>query len=317
MDADVYSGGRIMKKKSLFILIIALIVSLFISCTSEVAKPKQYTVTFDSNGGSEVASIAVTEGEKISEPADPTREWYLFGEWQLNGKSYDFTAEVTSNMKLVAVWKEDFVSVTSSDDLERAIEDGSPRIMLSSDIKITKGIYIDGNKDISLNMNGKRISLDADEKAYGILTVKGNGKLKLFGNGNFDYTKTYYDTGSTEAGANVGYIITVMENAELTIEDGSFFGAMGCIRLGKVRNTTGETAKAYIKGGEFKSEVLYANHYWTFNKMDGTTTAFSITGGKFYKFNPSKGGTENPDEDWVEEGYAVEPEDDYYVVKKN
>ena len=212
---------------------------------------------------------------------------------------------------------EDFISVDSAESLENAIIDGKTKIMLSSDIKIAKKILIDGDKNISLNMNGKKISLDANEKAYGILTVSGNGKLEIFGNGNFDYTENYYNTGKTEAGQNVGYIITVMDNAELTVVDGSFYGAMGCIRLGKNRNEKGETAKAYIRGGEFKSEVLYSNHYWTLNKMDGTDTSFLITGGKFYKFNPAKGATENPDEDWVVEGYKTISEEDFYVVKKD
>ena len=39
-----------------------------------------YTVTFDSNGGSAVASITgITSGETITAPAAPTKADYLFG----------------------------------------------------------------------------------------------------------------------------------------------------------------------------------------------------------------------------------------------
>ncbi len=71
-----------------------------------------YTVTFDSNGGSSVASQSVIEGNKASKPKDPTKDGYNFKEWQLNGTAYNFSNAVTGNITLVAVWTEKPVTYT-------------------------------------------------------------------------------------------------------------------------------------------------------------------------------------------------------------
>ena len=41
----------------------------------------QYTITFDTNGGSEIASITQDYGTKITAPDNPTRKGYTFKEW--------------------------------------------------------------------------------------------------------------------------------------------------------------------------------------------------------------------------------------------
>ena len=63
-----------------------------------------YTVTFNSAGGSDVASQTVSYGETATAPIAPTRAGYTFGGWQLDGADYDFTAQVKSNVALTAVW---------------------------------------------------------------------------------------------------------------------------------------------------------------------------------------------------------------------
>lgn len=67
---------------------------------------KQYTVTFDSKGGSSVPSQAVEESKKVQKPSDPTREGYTFAGWTLNGNDYNFDSSVTGNITLVATWTE-------------------------------------------------------------------------------------------------------------------------------------------------------------------------------------------------------------------
>lgn len=67
-----------------------------------------YTVRFDSNGGSKVNSQTVDRNSTVKEPDDPTRDGYIFLGWyedkDLENK-YDFSDAVKKNMTLYAKWE--------------------------------------------------------------------------------------------------------------------------------------------------------------------------------------------------------------------
>ena len=65
---------------------------------------EDYTVTFDSNGGSEVDAQTVRFGNKAEKPADPTKQGYVFGTWTMNGTEYDFETPVKADITLIATW---------------------------------------------------------------------------------------------------------------------------------------------------------------------------------------------------------------------
>lgn len=72
-----------------------------------------YTVTFDSMGGSEVPTEVVEEGNKVTKPADPTKENYVFDGWYLTDsykKAFDFDTEIYTDYVLYAKWKSDDVT---------------------------------------------------------------------------------------------------------------------------------------------------------------------------------------------------------------
>ncbi len=66
---------------------------------------KTYTVTFDTDGGSAVASATVEHGAAVARPTDPTRENYEFVQWDKDGVEYDFDAAVAQDITLVAQWR--------------------------------------------------------------------------------------------------------------------------------------------------------------------------------------------------------------------
>ncbi|MDO4710737.1 MAG: InlB B-repeat-containing protein, partial [Peptostreptococcaceae bacterium] len=63
-----------------------------------------YTVTFDSDGGSDVAQKTVQYDQKVEKPADPTKVGHNFKEWQLDEKPFDFETKITKDVTLKAVW---------------------------------------------------------------------------------------------------------------------------------------------------------------------------------------------------------------------
>lgn len=114
--------------------------------TTSITK-KNYTVTFNSNGGSLVSSQTITEGNTAIKPTNPTRRGYNFDGWLLNGNIYNFNDPITSNIILIAKWKKYTVRITSVDQYSpdrilTVYEDDSP-ISVSSvkynDIKLCDG----------------------------------------------------------------------------------------------------------------------------------------------------------------------------------
>ena len=86
-------------------------VTLYAKWTETVNK---YEVSFNTNGGTEVASQSIAYGSKATEPTEPTKEadaqyTYTFAGWytdQACTAAYDFNTEVTAAITLYAKWTE-------------------------------------------------------------------------------------------------------------------------------------------------------------------------------------------------------------------
>ncbi len=99
------------KKLAIVSLIVLSVFSLFIAGCSK--KTEKYTVTFDSDGGTEIASVQVEKGKKITKPEDPSKEHYVFDGWYLEDTEWIFESDtVTKNTALTAKWTPEVYSVT-------------------------------------------------------------------------------------------------------------------------------------------------------------------------------------------------------------
>lgn len=99
------------------------------------------TVSFESGGGSEVPSQTVQYGEKIKEPAEPTRKGFTFNGWYSDLEKtdlWDFNADtVQGNMTLYAGWLEG-----SAPAPNRPVNDGFPWLLVVSGLLLVVLVLI-------------------------------------------------------------------------------------------------------------------------------------------------------------------------------
>lgn len=198
-----------MKKRVMFVLILCLVlVCTVTACAKEDDNPddsgdiipevEMCTVTFDSNGGSDVASMQVAKGERITAPTQPTRKQYVFNGWYkdaLFANVWDFDSDVVNNnITLYAKWKQEEVrinSVSNASIVETEIT------MILEDEEIDE---VDMNDKVVLN----------DSKATWKLYYDKLGQMEI--PTKLATTKA----GSLEPGSNIFYIVVTNENGTQT-----------------------------------------------------------------------------------------------------
>lgn len=67
-------------------------------------KPITFTVTFDTDGGSEVSAQTVVKGKTATYPDSPQKENLYLKGWFLGDKEFDFSTAITSDITLKAHW---------------------------------------------------------------------------------------------------------------------------------------------------------------------------------------------------------------------
>ncbi len=99
-----------------FLALSAVFVPLLLSCVG-AESTTTYTLTFNSGGGSAVASQSVESGGKASRPEDPQRAGYSLVNWYVDDSFqtvYDFEQSVTESITLYAAWHHELKSVIES-----------------------------------------------------------------------------------------------------------------------------------------------------------------------------------------------------------
>ena len=99
----------------------------------------QYTITFDTNGGSEIAPITQDYGTKITAPADPTRKGYTFKGWD---KEIPKTMPA-ENITITARWKD-----TEKPTGEIIIDTNKWNEFLN---ELTFGIFFKDTQEVTIN----------------------------------------------------------------------------------------------------------------------------------------------------------------------
>ena len=185
-------------------------------------KEKTYTVTFDTDGGSEIKAEEVKIKGSVKEPKAPTKNGWKFVEWQLEGEKYDFKAEVTEDITLMAIWKLE-KTYTKEESITKKINGQNVKIEFRTLTK-TNGsdvdVFVGGVKAFSLNLiaSGGPDIFDCDEsdkgcteaaadyikyiKEKGIKTIKTDKEYFVFGLHDFYQVYITNDKGLLLANEN-------------------------------------------------------------------------------------------------------------------
>lgn len=90
-----------------------------------VEEMTEFTVTFDTNGGSPIDQVNVNAGQAISRPEDPTKEGKVFGGWYEDDTlttPFDFSTRITAYITIYAKWND--ADVQSQTRLQVIYNDG-------------------------------------------------------------------------------------------------------------------------------------------------------------------------------------------------
>ena len=192
-------------------------------------------------------------------------------------------------------------NATSADELKAALKNGG-------NINISKNIYTDNTDTRAARMTiSKPTTLNLDAKIVSPDNMGNNNTNFCALIVNADTTINATDKGGVDTGTNGGYAINVLNGATLTINGGDYYGGGTAVQVQK--------GTLIINGGKFACEP-YSNPVYGYKYLincidsawkDGSAKVI-IKGGTFVNFDPSNSESENPNGNFVADGYKVVPE---------
>ena len=103
--------------------------------------PTNYTVTFNTNGGSAINPQTITAGGLVTKPAAPTKDGYTFAGWYKDAeftKAFDFANEkINADTTIYAKWTQNAVTPTPEQFTITFDKNGGTGIM--ADVTVNKG----------------------------------------------------------------------------------------------------------------------------------------------------------------------------------
>ena len=173
----------------------------------------------------------------------------------------------------------------------------------TNNIEDTEAARIIIKKAITLNLNDKTI------KSPDNMGNNNTNFTALIVNANVTINAT---TGGINTGKNGGYGINVLNGATLTINGGTYYGGGTAVQVQK--------GTLIINDGHFSCEPFGEPYGYKYliNCIDkawkNETAKVFIKGGIFVKFDPSNSASENPNGNFLAEGYGVKKDGDNYIV---
>ena len=195
-------------------------------------------MTFNSNGGSEVATQTVKNGETVSNPENPTKTDFLFDGWFSDSELknlFDFSTPITENITLYAKWQKTFVgeiieakNETFATVLAEVMQKSNSILILEEDISVVQTIQITSG-DFTLDLNGHKI----EGAMYPVLEIAEAVSLVIQDSGENGCI-----TPTRTASGNNGSPLGVRNKGSLTLTSGSI-------------EVNGEYATGVVNNGDF------------------------------------------------------------------
>ncbi len=234
-----------MEKKRLIIMISIIVMFLISIFSSYVYYKGKYKVSFETGTNDIILTKYVSKNSKIKEPSSPVKEGYVFVEWQLNGKKYDFDSEIKSNTVLTAKWaKEEYITIKFETRTSDKID--TKKILKGSVIddlpKITKegfdfiGWYLNGNKYENQAINDD-VTLYAEYKNSEINTTYKIGDYVLIVG---EYAESAFSIDSNYSKA-IGWerkIIGIMDDTNYPYIIGNESGITGFFKANSIKKVS-------------------------------------------------------------------------------
>lgn len=123
----------------------------------------KYTVTFNTNGGSQVSKQIIEEGKYATLPTEPTKEKHKFLGWYLGDEKYSFNTRVTKDITLIAKWEYVPEITYMVEDVKGSIVNQAKIYVLKDGIKTAGYANVTTNKGtqiILIPVNGLDINKD-------------------------------------------------------------------------------------------------------------------------------------------------------------
>ncbi len=135
----------------------------------------QYTITFDTDGGSEVTAITADYGSTLTKPADPTKEGYTFAGWD---PAFPETMPLNGDT-LKAIWTVNTYTITwivDGQSTEQKVEYGAT-IEKPADPKKDGYIFMGWTPEVPETMPAENLTFTAQfVLPTGIDAIVGNGQ---------------------------------------------------------------------------------------------------------------------------------------------
>ena len=183
----------------------------------------QYTIAFDTNGGSEIAPITQDYGTEITAPDNPTREGYTFIGWDRD------IPEIMSaeNITVTAQWEINRYTITfdtaGGSDIAPITQDYGTNITAPADPTREGYTFIGWDKAIPTTMPAENITVTAQwkdsEKPTGEIKINENSWKAFLNNITFGLFFKDTQTVTINAADNSGETVTVeylLSDKELT-----------------------------------------------------------------------------------------------------